>query len=315
MTSARSIEVTSEHAGQTLAAIVRVLVVGAPWSKAKELCASGRVTVDGDVARDGARRMQAGERVEVDPEGRRKTSGGLADEDVLLLDDDVVVVRKRSGILTCPYEDGDKDTLSDRVRSFLKRRHGARDPMVGVVQRLDKDTSGVLVFARNMKSKRALEDQLRAHTVVRRYLAIAHGDVPSGTIESEIVQNRGDGLRGSWGTRSKHQGPPPGDAKRCVTHIERLARLSGATSIACRLETGRQHQIRIHLSEAGHPLVGEQVYIRDFDGPRIEAERPMLHATLLGFEHPRTGDHVQLEAPAPADFAACLARLALRDRH
>lgn len=315
MATTRTIEVTAEHAGVTLAAVVRALVAGAPWSKARELCASGRVSVDGAVERDAARRVRLGERVEVDPEGRRLGSSGLAEEDVLHLDDDVIVVRKRPGILTCPYEDGDKDTLSDRVRAFLKRQKGARDPMVGVVQRLDKDTSGILVLARNMKSKRALEDQLRAHTVVRRYLAIAHGDVPSGRIESEIVQNRGDGLRGSWGMRPGHRGPPPDEARRCVTHVERLQPLKGATLIACRLETGRQHQIRIHLSEAGHPLVGEPVYIRDFEGERIPAERPMLHATLLGFAHPRTGQHVQFEDPVPADFEACLARLSVRDRH
>jgi 23S rRNA pseudouridine1911/1915/1917 synthase len=313
--SARSIDVTDAHAGQTLAAVVKGLVEGAAWSKARELCASGRVTIDGTVERDGARRVRAGERIEVDPEGRRRGTSGLSEDDVLHVDDDIIVVRKHPGLLTCPYEDGDKDTLSDRTRALLKRRFGARDPMVGVVQRLDKDTSGVLVFARNMKSKRALEDQLRAHTVVRRYLAICHGLVPSGRIESEIVQNRGDGLRGSWGIRPGHRGQPPDDAKRCVTHLAQLEVLNGATLVGCRLETGRQHQIRIHVSEAGHPLVGESVYIRDYAGPRIEAERPMLHATVLGLVHPRTGRYFELEDPAPADFQACRARLRLRDRH
>ncbi len=315
MTRQKTIEVSGEQAGQTLAAVVRVLLEGAPWSRARELCASGRVTVDATVERDGARRLRAGERVDVDPEGRRRTTGGLQDEDVLHLDDDVVVVRKHPGILTCPYEDGDKDTLSDRVRALLKRRYSAPDPMVGVVQRLDKDTSGILVFARNMKSKRALEEQLRAHTVLRRYLAIAHGTVQSGRIESEIMQNRGDGLRGSWGRRPGHRGSPPPDAKRCVTHVERLSLLEGASLVACRLETGRQHQIRIHLSEAGHPLVGEAVYVRDFTEPRIAADRPMLHATLLGFSHPRTGQLLSLEDPAPADFEACLVRLRSAGRH
>ncbi|MCA9602941.1 MAG: RluA family pseudouridine synthase, partial [Myxococcales bacterium] len=117
------------------------------------------------------------------------------------------------------------------------------------------------------------------------------------------------GLRGSVGHFRPARGAPPADARRAVTHARRIALLRDASLVECMLETGRQHQIRIHLSEAGHPLVGERVYIRDYAAPLLEAPRPMLHATELGFEHPRTGESMQFAVPAPPDFAATLAGL------
>ncbi len=311
MDERREIVIGDEQAGATLAAVVRELFA-IPWSKARALCESGRVRVDGAPALDGAVRVAKGARVEVDPTAPKRQKGVLPRESILHADADVLVVVKPAGVLTLPYEETDRDTLVDRTRAALRRMdRRTRDPMVGVVQRLDKDTTGVLVFARNMKAKRALEEQLRAHTVTRRYLAIAHGEVRDARHETFHVQNRGDGLRGSWGTMPFHRGPPPSDAKRAVTHIRMLERLTGATLVECRLETGRQHQIRIHLSEAGHPLVGEPVYVRGFVGPRIEAPRPMLHAVELAFDHPRTGGRVRFEAPPPDDFERMRRALAI----
>src|SRR5262249_28548009 len=139
---------------------------------------------------------------------------------------------------------------------------------------------GLIVFARTFAAKKVLAHQFRLHTVHRRYLAIAHGDVPTTTYESRLVADRGDGLRGSTTL--------PGIGRRAVTHDEPVERFAGvATLVSCRLETGRTHQIRIHLSEAGHPLVGERVYARQLDErARIGAPRVMLHAAELGFVHP-----------------------------
>ena len=167
-------------------------------------------------------------------------------------------------------------------------------------------------MVRNELAKTSLKEQLYEHTVTRRYLAIVHGVPASATHETWIVQDRGDGLRGSWGQRSHHRGDRPERAKRSLTHVELLASAGReAALVACRLETGRQHQIRIHLSEAGHPLVGERVYVRDFRGARIEAPRPMLHAAELAFDHPRTGERVRFELPPPNDFERVRARLGL----
>jgi len=114
-------------------------------------------------------------------------------------------------------------------------------------------------------------------------------------------------------SHGRARGAPPVHAKHSVTHIRPLAGLSGATLVECRLESGRQHQIRIHLSEAGHPLVGERLYIRDYVGQKIEAVRPMLHARTLGFLHPRTAARISFEREPPEDFQATLASLRPND--
>jgi len=127
-----------------------------------------------------------------------------------------------------------------------------------------------------------------------------------------LVLDRGDGLRGSHGAYRRSASPAPASARRSVTLITPLEALQGATLVECRLETGRQHQIRIHLSERGHPLVGEEVYVRDFTnagGVPIKSPRLMLHAATLGFEHPVTGERIALSAAPPADFSAVVERL------
>lgn len=324
------VTVDRAHDGATLAAVVREALTASTgelvsWSRARDLCRTGRVRLDGVVATDDALRVREPAAIEIAPTAPKRTQGVLPRESVLHLDDDVIVVRKPAGVVTVPFAEGERDTLVDRVRALVSRiekakakarphakERGARDVMIGVVQRLDKDTTGVMVFARTMKAKRALEEQFRVHSIERRYLAIAHGDVASARHESMLVQDRGDGLRGSWGACRGHEGPPPPDAKRAMTHVRRIEPLSGATLVECRLETGRQHQIRIHLAESGHPLVGEPVYVRDFAGRRVEATRPMLHAAVLGFVHPRDGVAVRFEDPPPVDFEDCLARLRAR---
>jgi 23S rRNA pseudouridine1911/1915/1917 synthase len=245
---------------------------------------------------------------------------------VVYADADVVVVRKPAGILTVPFERGDRDTLLALARVALRRREGrpaaAHNPTLRAVQRLDKDTSGLLVFARNVAAQRHLQDQLARREVVRRYEALVHGRLPHDvTFDTWLIADRGDGLRGSRGAnqpsrRSLRRGDvaaTPGaladGARQAVTHVRVLEWLRGATRISCELETGRQHQIRIHLAEAGYPLIGENVYIREYRGRPVAAARPMLHAGALGFRHPRDERFVFLEEPPPADFALLVDRL------
>jgi len=292
----------------TVAAVVRERT-GATWSRARDLCAKGCVTVDGERRLDPASRVAPGASVVVDERAPKLRTGALPETAVVYLDRDVVVVDKPVGMLSVPYE-GEKDTLADRTRILLRRSGGrGSHPELGVVHRLDKDTSGLMVFARTFDAKRALAEQFRAHDIERVYHAIAHGAVAARRIETHLILDRGDGLRGSYGHFRRPRGGVPPEAKRALTHVRPLAPLAGATLVECRLETGRQHQIRIHLSELGHPLVGERVYIRDYAGPRIEAARPMLHARVLGFVHPRTGQRMSFEREAPDDFRAMLESL------
>lgn len=282
-------QVDATRAGQTLAALVRAQAAGLAWGQARELCRRGKVRVNGETETDGARRLATGDTVEVEPHAPRVRAHVLDAAAIAHLDRQLVVVNKPAGVLTLPFDEHDKNTLADRLRFFLRRQYGAEGAELGVVQRLDKDTSGLLVFARTIAAKRELQQQLRAHSVERRYLALVHGELHTEcTIDSQLVRDRGDGLRGSWGQHKRPNTQLPKDAQRAITHVRPLERLSGATLVECRLFTGRQHQIRIHLSERGHPLLGEPVYIRDHTGPRIAAARPMLHAAVLGFVHPST---------------------------
>jgi 23S rRNA pseudouridine1911/1915/1917 synthase len=278
---------------------------GLSWGKARAWIEGGKVRVDSALATDATARVVAGQTISVDERAARPRSGALDDASMVHVDAHVVVVDKPPGVSTVPFEDEDVDTLEARVRGWLERRasRGRGRPALGLVHRLDKETSGLVVFTRTWLAKQALASQFRKHTVHRRYLAIAHGDVRSRTVRSFLLEDRGDGLRGSA------RGTPGPQAREAITHVERVEALRGATLVACRLETGRTHQIRIHMSEGGHPLVGERVYIRGFAGPSIEAPRLMLHATELGFVHPATQREVRWERPMPDDMARVVERL------
>ena len=293
----------------TVAAVVREQT-GVAWSRARSLCAEGRVTVNGQRCLDPAARVPADAVVVVDEHGPKLRTGPLADIEIVFFDRDLVVVNKPVGMLSVADEAGNKETLADYTRTLLRRvdKRGLDAPL-GVVHRLDKDTSGLMVFARAADAKRKLATQFHEHTIDRIYHAIAHGAVPEARLESYLLLDRGDGMRGSYGHFRRGKGEPPQEAKRSVTHVKPIEALKGATLVECRLETGRQHQIRIHLSELGHPLVGERVYIRDYTGMKIEAERAMLHARTLGFTHPRTAQQVTFEREPPEDFRAMIESL------
>ncbi|MCB9613808.1 MAG: RluA family pseudouridine synthase [Sandaracinus sp.] len=295
----------------TLAAVVREhLGEGASWSAARDLVRSGRVFVDGQQETDPAVRVDA-TKVKVDLAAPRIRKGVLPDSALVHVDRHVAVVAKPAGLLTVPYDPSDRDTLVDQLRAALRRRDKARggkryDPEVGVVHRLDKGTTGLLVFTRTVAAKRHLGQQFRAHDVGRTYLALVHGVPARATHDSILVANRGDGIRGTFGKLRPGRGKPPSDARRAITHVDAVLPLKGVSLVAVRLETGRQHQIRIHLSEAGHPLVGENVYIRDYGGPRVEAARPLLHAAELGFVHPDDEEPRHFLLPPPEDFVEAL---------
>jgi 23S rRNA pseudouridine1911/1915/1917 synthase len=295
--------------GPTVAAVVRQQT-GIAWSLARRLCTEGRVTVNGERCLDPASRVAPDTVVAVDPRARKLRTGPFAESAIVFYDRDVVVIDKPAGMLSVADEPGNKETIVNYTRTLLRRMGGRRvDVALGVVHRLDKDTSGLMVFARTAHAKRSLAAQFREHTIDRVYHAIAHGVVSATRVETHLVLDRGDGMRGSYGHFRRPKGDVPIEAKRSVTHIRPIAGLVGATLVECRLQTGRQHQIRIHLSELGHPLAGERVYLRDYAGPKIEATRPMLHARTLGFVHPRTGERILFQREPPDDFEAMIESL------
>jgi 23S rRNA pseudouridine1911/1915/1917 synthase len=196
-------------------------------------------------------------------------------------------------------------TLMDLLPALLARGKAGPSTPLRAVHRIDKETSGLVVFAGTPEAERALGRQFRGHTIDRHYLALVRGQAKTGRIESYLVADRGDHRRGS--------GKETGAGQRAVTHVRVIEELGDYTLVECRLETGRTHQVRIHLGEAGTPLCGERIYDRPIHGKPLPdgsgAGRIMLHAARLGFAHPETGKTMTWESTLPKDMQALLRRL------
>jgi 23S rRNA pseudouridine1911/1915/1917 synthase len=315
--STQVITITAERAGLTLAAFLRARLPGHSWSQVRRLIETRRARVGDDVCLDPARRLKAGEVVELLPRPTPKPHEHEAIQ-IRFVDQHLVVVEKPSGLSTLrhPSERNWSErrkalspTLEDLVPGQIAVREGrsrkGRLPRLRIVQRLDKETSGLVVFARTVAAEAGLGRQFRHHTVVRRYLAIVPGRVRPQRIATNLVRDRGDGRRGS--TTLANVG------KEAVTHVEVEGFLPGYTVLSCRLETGRTHQIRIHLAEIGHPVCGEKVYQRRLGQPPAPdpsgAPRLALHATELGFAHPVTAEPLHWTMPLPKDLQVFLDRL------
>jgi 23S rRNA pseudouridine1911/1915/1917 synthase len=272
-------------------------------SRLKRAVVEGQVTVNGVPVDDPGALVTADDSVVFDPNRkvRRKVDTSLT---VLYEDEDSVAVEKPAGLLTHPTEAKEKDSLLSRVSTWAAKRGKGR-PYIGVVHRLDKETSGALVFARSRKGLVSLQAQLRAHTVDRRYLAVVEGNLEAdrGTFEESILE---EGERRKRVAREGEQGI------RAITDWKVLERFGIATLVEARLRTGRTHQIRIHFENAGHPLVGDQVY-RDAKRPPfpVPFKRQALHAGHLGWEKP-DGGKVSVSTPAPRDFEELLTALRKR---
>jgi 23S rRNA pseudouridine1911/1915/1917 synthase len=275
--------------------VLRALHPGASWNGVRRLIETGKVSIDGEVTRDPVRAVRRGSIIAVSMRARRPTAGEMLPKQAFVyVDSQVAVVKKPAGVSTVPYDETETDTLVDRVHKALKTMNRGNAAPPGIVHRLDKETSGLILFARTLAAKRTLKQQFRVHSVHRRYVAIAHGHVDAQSVSSRLVRDRGDGRRGSTDN--------PTLGRDAVTHVGVLERLDGATLVECRLETGRTHQIRIHLAELGHPLLGETLYMKGYDGAIIDAPRLMLHARELGFSHPATGAPLSFEEPMPDDM-------------
>jgi 23S rRNA pseudouridine1911/1915/1917 synthase len=324
--------VPSELTDQTVAAVIKRMGEPLSWSEVKRLILSRHVRVNGTLCLDDARRMKAGDRVTVTT---NSSAPAPRDQSVQIIfrDEHLVVIDKPAGIQTVrrPEERDFSEerkkrhpTLDELVASMLpplgkSSKRGGRDrierPKVRAVHRLDRDTSGLMLFALSPAAETALIKLFAAHTVQRTYTAIIHGilDRPR-TIETWIVRDRGDGLRGSLPSVAAEHG---GDefAKRAVTHVRPIERIAERYSVVtCRLETGRTHQIRIHLSEIGHRLCGEQIYTRSIIGGETlqddsGAPRQALHSIEVFVKHPITGADLRFTSPLPKDLARWLASL------
>jgi 23S rRNA pseudouridine1911/1915/1917 synthase len=285
--------VTEEDAGRRLDQVLAARVPGLSRRQARVLLDIGGVFVDKRRVKIAGKPMYVGEEVVAVLGGalaRATKRPGLAarDEDeqrlpayaVVFEDDDIVVVDKPAGLLTAPTPESDRNNLADQ----LARRPGKGDEIF-VVHRIDLETSGLVVLAKTPDANRALSARFRDHDIERAYLTVVAGAFPAGisSVDKPIA------------------------GRRAVTHVEIREHLdAGATFLSCRLETGRTHQIRIHLSGLGHPVLGDARYGRAW---APAPPRMALHATTLGFAHPGDGRPLTFTSPWPPDLTPWLAGL------
>ncbi len=245
-------------------------------------------------------KLAVGDVVTIEPEKPKKID--LVPEniplDIVYEDDDVIVVNKPQGMVVHPAPGHPDHTLVNALlyHSPLSTINGEFRP--GIVHRIDKDTSGLLMVAKNDMAHRSLAAQLKAKTNEREYVALVHGVIKEdqGTIDAPLGRSPKD--------RKKQA--VVADGRHAVTHFKVLKRYQHYTLVSCRLETGRTHQIRVHMKYIGHPLAGDPLY-----GPRktLPGNGQYLHARLLGFKHPRTGKQLTFTAPLPSYFQKMLDKL------
>lgn len=308
----RVFHVLPRQVDKTVAAALREWLPGVSWSRIKRLIEGRYIQISGNLCLDPARRLKLQDVVKLlaRPGQAPPTPRDVA---IVYLDEHIVVADKPAGMTTNRHrEELDASTRRRQLQPTLdeilphviariegkKRRHKGVPPPVRAVHRLDRETSGLIVFARTGAAEHGLMEQFRKHTTQRRYLAIIPGYMEAQTIQSYLVRDRGDGRRGST--------KKPGEGRLAVTHVQPVERIGDYTLVECRLETGRTHQIRIHLAEAGHPVCGEKVYNRPLFGKTIEdlsgAPRLCLAAVELGFVHPVTEEPMRFEIPLPRDL-------------
>ena len=271
-------------------------------SQAARLIAEGRVRVNGKPAAKSAR-LSGSETVTVDVPQLRETALPPQDIplDVVYEDDDVIVVNKPTGLVVHPapgHPDGTLvNALLHHCGDSLAGIGGEKRP--GIVHRIDRDTSGLIIAAKNDAAHLALSAQLKDHSLSRTYECLVTGNMKqdSGTVDAPIGRSSAD--------RKKMAVVPTG--RRAVTHWEVVARYPGVTHLRCRLETGRTHQIRVHMAYIGHPILGDTVYGAKKPVPGLTGQ--CLHAAGLRFVHPRTGEPVELHCPLPPEFTAMLQKL------
>lgn len=302
LASAGSAAVSPEAAGTRL----DVYAAGLPGilsrAMAQRLIAGGELTVDGRAAR-ASLRLSGGEEIRytIPPPEPAAAEPEEIPLEILYEDDDLLVVNKPRGLVVHPAAGNRRGTLVNAVLAHAGELSGVGGvARPGIVHRLDKDTSGVLVVAKNDAAHVGLTAQFKAHSIDRRYLALVRGRLPSS-------EGRVEGNIGRHPRHRKKMAVLATGGKPAVTHWRVLEELPGYTLLEARLETGRTHQIRVHLAHLGHPVAGDPVY--GGQAGELGLAGQALHAAVLAFRHPRTGEELSFRTPPPADFQGALARL------
>lgn len=324
---AHSFVVTRLDSGKTLAAMLRSQLK-MDWKEVRALVRGNQVQLNGKPCRKPTYILQRGQKIIVQGSIDRKAlakdvrqkqieAQDLGPKPVVRFSDKhIVVVDKPAGVTTVRHKKDRESygrrsqkflptTLVDLVSAQLLKTDRDKVSRLRAIHRLDRETTGLVVMARTAEAESLLGKQLRELKFERKYLALVRGEAKTERIETRLVDDRGDHRRGS--------ATKPGAGKPAVTMVRVLERLGPYTLVECTLETGRTHQVRIHLGERGTPLCGERVYDRPLHGSPLpdesEAERPMLHASCLGLTHPISGKSMRWTAPLPDDMKQLLQKL------
>ena len=298
------LQATSEDAGTRLDSFLSAHLEGVSRSAAARLLADGQVLCNGNILSK-SERIIGSETIYVTLPEAVETTVTAQDIalDVVYEDDDVIVVNKPTGLVVHPapgHPDGTLvNALLHHCGDSLSGVGGEKRP--GIVHRIDRDTSGLIIAAKNDAAHLALSAQLADHTLSRTYECLVVGNLreDTGTIDAPIGRHHTD---------RKKMTVTPHNSRHAVTHWEVIARYRGVTHVRCRLETGRTHQIRVHMAHIGHPILGDTVYGAKKPVPGLTGQ--CLHAVALRFIHPRTGETVALHCPLPEEFQAYLKKLA-----
>ncbi|OFV70691.1 RluA family pseudouridine synthase [Acetobacterium wieringae] len=270
----------------------------------KRLIAAGDVLVNGQ-KRKASYHVKTGEIITLtipEPVACHMQAEDIA-LDIIYEDDDVLIVNKPQGMVVHPAPGNSSGTLVNGLlfhTNNLSKINGVMRP--GIVHRIDKDTSGLLMIAKNNAAHRSLSEQLKEHTILRRYYGLVKGNVKPnrGTVDMPI--GRHEQLRIKMAVVEKN-------SKTAITHFEVIKRYAQYTLLRFELETGRTHQIRVHMEKIGHPLAGDPLYGKGDKNNPFKTEGQCLHAHTLGFIHPRTNEHLVFRAPVPPAFKEILKKL------
>ncbi len=275
--------VAADESGLRLDQVVPKRVPGLSRRKARAVIDEGGVFVDKTRVKIAGRTVKPGQIIEVNIGGAvERTEAPLAPA-IVFTDEHLIIANKPAGLVTAPTPESDRGDLLDQLATQFGE--------VYLVHRLDLPTSGLLVFARTREANKRLGDAFKVHDVEREYRAVCAGEIAAQTIDRPV------------------------DGKRAVTHVAVIEPLAGATLVSARLETGRTHQIRVHLAGLGHPVLGDPQHGGETSRQFVpRAPRLALHAAVLGFVHPATREKVRFEAPIPDELARWIARLSLPTR-
>ncbi|MGN0712575.1 MAG: RluA family pseudouridine synthase, partial [Anaerovoracaceae bacterium] len=293
--------IDEESNGTRIDRVLSLLLAESSRSYIQKLIEKGNVSVDGQTCTSKKYKVSSGQQVDLlmPPPENLSVEPENIPLDIVYEDEDVLVVNKPRGMVVHPAAGNYTGTLVNAVLYHCGDRLSSINGVIrpGIVHRIDKDTSGLLMIAKNNMAHESLSAQLAEHSITRRYTALVYHNLTEdeGTVDAPIGRDPKNRLRMAVTSQN---------SKRAVTHWKVLERFGRYTLIEARLETGRTHQIRVHMAYIHHPLVGDMVY-----GPKkqpLTEDGQLLHARVLGFVHPRTGEYMEFERPLPPEFMAVL---------